>query len=90
MRIVRIPGEIRHGGDLSVTMSVGYQGFKRTDVYKEKNWAPGKEIWVDEETVKVEFSRSTDKLNKYTVHTNFLYSEKPKGPTKNILFNIKY
>lgn len=41
-------------GHLRVTMSIGSNGFKRSDIYKK--WAPNQTIYVDNETETIEYS----------------------------------
>lgn len=41
-------------GALRVTMTVGTNGFKRSDIYKV--WAPNQTIYVDPETTMLEYS----------------------------------
>lgn len=60
MITIRIPSELKTGGALKVTMEVGQLGFKRSDFYKSGKWKRGQEIYVDEETIKVEFVVSND------------------------------
>lgn len=55
---IRIPGELPKGGALKITVFVGTLGFHRTEHFKEDNWRPGGEIYVDPETTSVAFEVS--------------------------------
>jgi len=57
MKGVTIPGEIPRGGKLRIIIYVGDQGFARSEIYKEQEWAPGQVVYVENETTKVEFSK---------------------------------
>lgn len=67
---VRIPKSTPTGGDLKVLIKIGKQGFARSEIWREGEWEPNQEIYVDNDTVSVEFTK-VGKINwKETVNIN--------------------
>jgi hypothetical protein len=65
---VKIPKSAPQGGDLRVNIKIGRQGFSRSEIYKANKWAPEQMIWVDFDTISVEFTRMGKENYKETVY----------------------
>ena len=52
---IAVPNSAPKGADLKITISVGRQGFTRTETIKNKRWKSLGAVYVDPDAVKVEF-----------------------------------
>lgn len=56
MKKIYIPGELPKDGNLLISISVGQQGFKRSEFLKAGHWKPGAPFYVDEDATSALFS----------------------------------
>jgi hypothetical protein len=52
---IPVPSSAPRGADLKVIISVGRQGFTRTETIKNKRWKALGAVYVDPDATKVEF-----------------------------------
>lgn len=56
MVAINIPTLKSKNYDLKITMYVGTNGFKRSEILRANKWAPNQLFYVDNECITVEFS----------------------------------